>query len=360
MSAHTIEELSPTRRKFKITVPVDDVRKSWDKVLQETQSTAEIRGFRKGKAPLSLIKKVNANDIAKKVINNLVNEFYSAAVKESKLQILNQPNIEPEGEFSEKEDFVFSAVVDVYTQVEIKDYKGLSLTLPEVLGPKAEEAEYEKALELEKKHRSTQNAATSSDTEQTAEKTESAEVSQEAQDLLQKELKSYFNAMRSQSAYMQIVDQVLEKNSFEVADVLVEQMIDQLIYNSEVVQGKKDPKSVPTKDKEFRDSYRERAEKQVKAVMALTHIAQQEKIEVPQEELFKSVSQFLEKNKLNFQQMRDNQKMILQEHRSEILLLKASEFIIEHANITWEAKKEEPAEETKKEETENLSPASES
>ena len=53
MSVHTIEEVGPTRRKLKITIPADDVQKSWDKVVKEVQASAEVRGFRKGKAPLS-------------------------------------------------------------------------------------------------------------------------------------------------------------------------------------------------------------------------------------------------------------------------------------------------------------------
>ncbi len=341
MSAHTIEELSPTRRKFKITVPAEDVRKSWDKALDEVRSTADVRGFRKGKAPVSLIKNVYANDITKKVVNSLVNDYYSKAVKESELQILNQPNIEPEGEFSETKDFSFSAVVDVYNKVEIKDYKNLKLNIPETLSTKAEEEEYEKALKLEE-----ERFAKALETAEKKEGEEApTEISQAAKDGLKGQIKTYFNSLRAQSSYMQIVDTLLAKNEFEVADVLVEQMIDQLIYNTEVVQGGKDPKSVPMKDKEFRDSYREKATQQVKAVVALTHVAQQEKIEVPPEELFQSVGRFLEKNKLNFQQIRENQSMILQEHKSEILLLKASEFIIDNADITWEAVPTEKKEE---------------
>src|SRR5580704_14473564 len=108
MSVHTIEEVSPTRRKFKITVPAKEVQKSWDKVVKEVQASAEVRGFRKGKAPLTLIKTVYAQDIAKKVINSLVNDSYNQAAKESKLQILSQPTVEPEGQLNENVDFSFS------------------------------------------------------------------------------------------------------------------------------------------------------------------------------------------------------------------------------------------------------------
>lgn len=326
MTTHTIEEISPTRRKFKITVPASDVQKSWDKVVKDIQETAEVRGFRKGKAPLTLIKTVYANDITKKVINNLISDSYSHVAKESKLQILNQPTVEPESQLNENVDFSFSATVDIYTPVEIKDYKGLSLKLPANLNPAAEEEELKKVLSEEEKHKE----------ECHNHDHHHGPMTDEYAQKLKDEIKFYFNQMRAKSAYEQVVTQLLEKNSFEVAEALVDNMINQVIINNEVVLGKKDPKSVDVKNPALREQYREQALKQVKGIVALTHVAQQEKIVVPFEEVVKSVSHFLSANQMNFQQIRANQTELIQEHKNELTLMKAIEFIVEHSNVTWE------------------------
>lgn len=326
MSTHTIEELSPTRRKFKITVPADDVQKSWDKVVKETQASAEVRGFRKGKAPLTLIKTIYAQDITKKVANTLINESYQQAAKESNLQILNQPTVEPDSQLDEHVDFSYSATVDIYTPVEIKDYKGLSVKLSSKVSPTAEAEEVEKMLKHEAEHLSTcteHNHAHEPVTEESTAK-------------LKDEVKSYFKQMRARNAFEQIVTQLLEKNQFDVADTLVDSMISQMIVNQEVVKENKDPKKVNVKNPALREQYRENALKQVKGIVALTHIAEQEKIVVPFEEVAKSVSQFLAVNRMNFQQIRNNQMEIIQEHKNELTMMKVVDFILENANVTWE------------------------
>ena len=135
----TIEEVNSTRRKFKISVPAASIKIAFSEVASEIQKTAEVRGFRKGKAPQALIRKFYFGDIVKKAADKVINNAYSDVAKTADFQIVSYPHIEPENQFDENNDFQFSATVDINPKVEIKDYSNLTVKLNKNLNINAEE-----------------------------------------------------------------------------------------------------------------------------------------------------------------------------------------------------------------------------
>nr|BFD32588.1 trigger factor [Pigmentibacter ruber] len=135
----TIEEVNSTRRKFKISVPAASIKVAFSEVASEIQKTAEVRGFRKGKAPQALIRKFYFGDIVKKAADKVINNAYSDVAKTADFQIVSYPHIEPENQFDENNDFQFSATVDINPKVEIKDYSNLTVKLNKNLNINPEE-----------------------------------------------------------------------------------------------------------------------------------------------------------------------------------------------------------------------------
>ncbi len=129
----SIEEVSSTRRKFKISVPQADVSEAFKTAIQEIQITAEVKGFRKGKVPTTIVRKFFEHDVRKRAIERIIDQSYGPAVREANLQIVSQPHIEPVGEFQENQEFKYDAVVDVNPPIEIQGYKDLSLKGPNKL-----------------------------------------------------------------------------------------------------------------------------------------------------------------------------------------------------------------------------------
>ncbi len=125
----TTEEISSTRRKYKISAPSTFVSEAFKNALNEVKSGAQIKGFRKGKVPDSLVKKFFIQDIAKKAYETVVDAGFAAAVKDSTVQVVSFPEINPVGQFDENSDFVFDATVDVNPIVDIAGYKELALEL---------------------------------------------------------------------------------------------------------------------------------------------------------------------------------------------------------------------------------------
>ncbi len=130
-----IETLSESTRKIKIEISKDAYETKFNKILNKTASVADLKGFRKGKAPKSYIKKMYGPQIKSDVIGELFDNAYKEVVTEHKLKIVGQPKIDFADEDFDKgddiKDLVINAEVALYPEPEIKDYKKLKLKIDE-------------------------------------------------------------------------------------------------------------------------------------------------------------------------------------------------------------------------------------
>src|SRR5215470_7932896 len=73
------------RRELELEIPAEEVSKKMESVAKEFARLAMIPGFRKGKAPVSLIRRRFAEDIKGEVLQTLVPEHVEKALAEQKL-----------------------------------------------------------------------------------------------------------------------------------------------------------------------------------------------------------------------------------------------------------------------------------
>src|SRR6202165_2693205 len=116
-------------RELELEIPVEDVTKATDRVAKEIARIANVPGFRKGKAPLSLIKKRFAEDIKGEVLQSLVPERVEKAVNEQKLSPVSQPQVD-KLDFNEGQPLKFRAVFEVLPEFELGNYKSLEFEMP--------------------------------------------------------------------------------------------------------------------------------------------------------------------------------------------------------------------------------------
>ncbi|MCG2794040.1 MAG: trigger factor [Weeksellaceae bacterium] len=82
-----------------VTVEKSDYKEKVEKQLHNYAKNAQIPGFRKGKVPLSLIKKQYEAGIAFEEINKQVSDALNAYVNENKLRLVGQPVPQPVNDF---------------------------------------------------------------------------------------------------------------------------------------------------------------------------------------------------------------------------------------------------------------------
>ncbi|HHI96417.1 MAG TPA: trigger factor [Thermodesulfatator atlanticus] len=124
-----VEDISSVQKKLKVELPPEVVNKEIDRACQRLGKEVSVKGFRKGRVPKAVVKRLFREHIEEKVVENLIQESLPKAIEESKLVPIVRPLIESYGEVKEKEAFHYTAVVDIRPEIELspEDYKGLEI-----------------------------------------------------------------------------------------------------------------------------------------------------------------------------------------------------------------------------------------
>ena len=121
-----VESVNSIKKKLNFEIPADKVSAEVDKAYAEIRKHAAIKGFRKGKVPMSLIEKHYGDKMAEDVVKNLVGDTYPQAVAEKGLNPVSMPVIESDT-LKKGEPFKYSATFEVFPEVELKEYLGLEV-----------------------------------------------------------------------------------------------------------------------------------------------------------------------------------------------------------------------------------------
>lgn len=111
--------------KLEVHVEADKFQEAVKKSYFKNVKKFNVPGFRKGKAPMGIIKRYYGESVFyEDAINFCCDETYPQAVKEANINPVDYPKIDIV-EIGEGKDFVYSAKVTVKPEVELGEYKGV-------------------------------------------------------------------------------------------------------------------------------------------------------------------------------------------------------------------------------------------
>jgi trigger factor len=128
----SIESVSGVEKRIRVEVPADEVSQRVEAEYAKVRKVAPLRGFRKGKAPMAMVRRVFKESVESDVAGDLVRNSLSDAVKENSLKILSLPKIDG-AKLKEGEEFVFTATVEVVPEVTPEGYRGIPIAKEEAL-----------------------------------------------------------------------------------------------------------------------------------------------------------------------------------------------------------------------------------
>ncbi len=127
MSLISANKVETNTYELAVSVGAEDFKKGIDKTYKKTVKNITVPGFRKGKAPKSIIEKMYGESVFfEDTVNDMYPEAYTKAVEEAGIDPVDRPEIEIT-EVS-AEGFTFKAKVTVRPEVTVKKYKGLKAT----------------------------------------------------------------------------------------------------------------------------------------------------------------------------------------------------------------------------------------
>lgn len=122
-----VEDLSTIKKKLNIEVAEDVVASELEKVIKKIAKTANVKGFRKGKVPRSILEQQYGPRIEYEAAGALVNNSLYKALVDHKIEAVSQPEVIESGTVEKGKPFTYQAEVEVRPQIEAKDYSGLNL-----------------------------------------------------------------------------------------------------------------------------------------------------------------------------------------------------------------------------------------
>ncbi len=144
-------EVGVCRQEFEIEVPASEVDAEYLRVARDYRRRARIDGFRKGKAPLDLVRQRFAGSIGEDVSERLAPKYWQQASEEDGVQAMLPPSVAPV-QAAPGQPLRFTVTVDVEPEVEIGDSRSFELPQPET---EPSEAEVDELLEQVRLQRST-------------------------------------------------------------------------------------------------------------------------------------------------------------------------------------------------------------
>lgn len=139
----SIEDKGPWTKEVVIQVPADEVASEVSKIVNQYRRQVQMPGFRRGKAPASVVRKRFRSDIDQEVIERILPRFWEEAKTAENLDPLIAPQVK-EVEITDGEPLTFTATVEVRPEFEVDPSRDFDLPSDEV---RVGEAEIDEVIE---------------------------------------------------------------------------------------------------------------------------------------------------------------------------------------------------------------------
>ncbi len=121
-----VNKIDAVKQEVEFELSYSDLAPHFDKAIAKYAKKAEIPGFRKGKAPASMIKRMYGDMIEQASLEDVANEVYK--------QYLDENHVHPLGEaqmididYEPKQQFKFKIKYEIKPEFELADYKGIEV-----------------------------------------------------------------------------------------------------------------------------------------------------------------------------------------------------------------------------------------
>ena len=122
-----MEKIDVNVVKFEVKVEADKFKEALTRAYKKNVKKFNVPGFRKGKVPMSVVKKYYGVEVLlEDAVNFSIEGSYAEALKENNVRPVDFPKVEVV-QAEEGKDLIYTAEVTVYPEVELGEYKGLNV-----------------------------------------------------------------------------------------------------------------------------------------------------------------------------------------------------------------------------------------
>ncbi|MBU1610461.1 MAG: trigger factor [Proteobacteria bacterium] len=142
---YEVKVVSPVEREIKITVPAEEVNAALATTIALYKRGHQIKGFRQGKAPASVIESKYRKQIYGEATTDLINFQINQVIGELGLMPMSRIDVDGE-EIVRDQDFAYSITFETAPEIDLPEYKGRSIEEEEAVIDENEIAKIEQRI----------------------------------------------------------------------------------------------------------------------------------------------------------------------------------------------------------------------
>jgi trigger factor len=124
----TVSRISPVEVSLRVVLSKEKVDAELDRAFLKLGRDAQIRGFRKGKVPRPVLKQYFGGQVASDVFRKLIDQTLPDAIRDQKLEVIGQPQVQLESDILSTAEWAYTAQVEIRPDMSGIDLGALKLT----------------------------------------------------------------------------------------------------------------------------------------------------------------------------------------------------------------------------------------
>jgi trigger factor len=122
----TINPISQTEQEAYIMLSSDELKPHFDTAYKKFQPTAQVKGFRKGKVPMEMVRRLYGQAIEQDTLDDIANDFYRRAMEEKNIEPIGRPSL-VDMDFQPGRSLSFKIKYEIKPPIELKHYTGINV-----------------------------------------------------------------------------------------------------------------------------------------------------------------------------------------------------------------------------------------
>ena len=381
------EKLEKSMAELQFSIDAEAFKGAVADVFKKEGKKYSVPGFRKGKAPRSLIEKMYGADVfTYDAINELFPAAYEAAVKEAGIEPVGRPEVSVDAA-SETEGVTLTVKVAVMPEVKVGNYNGLTVEKTvHTVTDETVDAELKRVQERNARELTREGAAENGDIadidfegfvdgvafeggkaavfkiklhevkykelpaldDELAKDCSEYDTLEEFKESIRKNNQEQLDKQDDLAVENALVDQVIESMEAEIPQAMYDTRMDEMVNDfafrveQQGLRLEDYLKYMGQTVDQFRASFMPQAEKQVKIRLALEAVAAAENIEASEEDVSAEIKRIADQYKMEEDKVREL--VNVDDLKKDLAINKAIDFIKSHANIVEKAAEAEKTE----------------
>lgn len=126
-----INSLNESTNEIEITLTYEDIKTDIENEVKKQVKKIKVDGFRPGKVPMPMIKKIYGNALEYEAAEKVSNKFFWKIVKEQNIDLIGEPAL-TDIKFEPSQSLFFKVKYEIVPSVTVKDYKNLVIEVPDL------------------------------------------------------------------------------------------------------------------------------------------------------------------------------------------------------------------------------------